>query len=85
METYTRTRKEGTQETIAGNPADRIAAIKRIVTNCQYEKVDGTMIDLYSASVISQVYDALSDDNKLKFASMPAGKMGIIAFKLVSK
>jgi hypothetical protein len=85
MQTYTRTRQEGTQETVAGNPADRIAAIKRIVANKQYEKIDGCMIDLYTASVISQVYDALGDENKLKFSSMPAPKMGVIAYKLISK
>jgi hypothetical protein len=42
----------------------------------------GTMIDLFTASAIVQVYDALNDANKGKFASLPAGRMGIVAFKL---
>jgi len=83
METYTRTREHGTQETIAGNPEDRLAAIRRIVVNCQYEKIDGCMIDLFTASVICKVYDALSEANKAKFASLTAPKMGIIALKLL--
>ncbi len=84
MKTYTRTREQGTQETIAGNTTDRMAVIRRIVANKQYEKVDGCMIDLYTASIICQVYDALNDANKVKLASMPAPKMGIVALKLVS-
>ena len=84
MKTYTRTREHGTQETIAGNSADRINAIRRVVANKQYEKIDGCMIDLFTANIIVQVYDALSDKNKAKFAAVPAPKMGIIALKLVS-
>jgi len=84
METYTRTREHGTQETIAGNADDRIAAIRRIVANGQYEKIDGCMIDLFTASTICTVYDALNEINKAKFANMSAPKMGIVAFKLIS-
>ena len=84
MKTYTRTREHETQETIAGNSADRINAIRRVVANKQYEKIDGCMIDLFTANIIVQVYDALSDKNKAKFAAVPAPKMGIIALKLVS-
>jgi len=84
MNTYTRTREHGTQETLAGNGADRIAALRQIVEQKQYAKVDGTMMDLFSASTIVQVYDALSPANKQKFTSMPAGKMGVLAFKLLA-
>ena len=84
METYTRTRQHGTQETVAGNWQDRIAAIRRIVKQSQYEKIDGCMIDLFTASAICKVFDALSTDNQIKFASMPAPKMGIVALKLLT-
>ena len=83
METYTRTREHGTQETIAGNPTDRISAIRRIVANCQYEKIDGCMIDLFTASAICKVYDALNDQNKAKFSQLKAGPMGLLALKLL--
>lgn len=83
MKTFTRTRDNGTQETIAGNPDDRIKAIRQIVENKQYAKVDGTMIDLFTASAIVQVYDALSPDSRIKFASLTAGRMGLVAFKLI--
>ncbi len=81
-ETYQRTREHGTVETVAGNPQDRIAAIRRIVDEKQYAKVDGQMIDLFTASHIVQVYDALSEANRAKFASFTAPKMGMIAYKL---
>lgn len=83
MQTYRKTRQHGTQETIAGNPQDRIEAIRTIVTEGQYAKVDGTMIDGYSASAILKVYDNLNDENKARFASLPAGKMGILAWELI--
>ncbi len=82
METYERTRDHGTRETVAGNPADRIAAIRRVVAEKQYAKIDGVMMDLFSASYITQVYDALNPENKIKFASFPAARMAGIAFKL---
>ncbi len=83
--TYERIREHGTREIIAANAADRIAAIRRIVSERQYAKIDGTMIDLYSASAIVQVYDALSEPNRARFADFPAGKMGLIALELVSR
>jgi len=62
-----------------------VEAIRRIVQENQYAKVDGTMIDLFTASVIISVFDALSDANKAKFAAMPAGQMGLLAFKVLKK
>ena len=84
MKTYERVREQGTRETVAGNPADRIAAIRRIVAEGQYAVVDRTMIDLFTASDIVQVYDALNAANQDRFASMPAPKMGEIAFRLLA-
>lgn len=85
MQTYKRTRKHGTVETVAGNPADRMSAIRKVVAEKTYAKVDGTMIDLFTASAIVNVYDALSDPNKAKFSSLPAGKMGILAFSVLNR
>ncbi len=77
----TRIRKHGTKVTKPSTPDERIAAIRSIVTNSQYAKVDGVMVDGFSASAIVQVYDAISDVNKVKFSSLPVGKMAKIAFK----
>lgn len=80
-----RVRQRGTRVTMAATPDERIAAIRRIVEEKQYAKVDGTMVDLFTASAIVTVYDALNPANKIKFASFPAGQMGLIAFKLLKK
>ncbi len=84
METYTRTREQGTQETVCNdNYVHRIYCINRIKENHQYEKIDGVMIDATTANVIVTVYNALSLENRIKFASMPASKMASLAYKLI--
>ncbi len=80
--TYTRTREHGTQETVAATPAARIAAIRQVVIDKQYAKVDGAMMDLFTASLIISVYDQLGEGSKQQYASMQARRMGIIGFKL---
>ncbi len=85
METYQRTREHGIVETIAGNSSDRMKAIWQVVANKQYAKLDGCMVDLFTASVVCQVYDALNDENKAKLAACPWPKMADIALKLVAK
>ena len=79
----TKQRKHGTLESTCNSPEERINCIRRIVANSQYEKIDGCMIDLFSASAIVAVYDALNEENRLKFASCPAPKMAIIALKFM--
>ena len=79
-----RIRENGTVVTKPKTGAERIAAIRKIVEEKQYAKVDGTMIDLFSASAIVQVYDALHEVNREKFSSMLSGKMAVVAFKLIA-
>ena len=80
----TRTREHGTQVTRPANGQERIEAIRSIVTRSQYAKVDGCMIDLFSASAIVKVFDALSEANRAKYQVMKAPAMAKIAFKLVA-
>lgn len=84
METYQRIREQGTIETIAGNAKDRMSAIREVVKNKQYAKIDGCMADLFTASIVCQVYDALNETNKAKFASCKWPRMARIALRLVS-
>ena len=79
----TRTRQQGTQVTQPATPAERIEAIRRIVSESQYAKVDGVMVDLFSASAIIRVYDALNEVNQAKYSAMSAPQMATIAFKLM--
>ena len=81
----TRIREHGT---IVTNPADgleRIKAVRQIVESCQYAKVDGIMLDLYSASAILKVYDAINEANQAKYRALPVYRMADIAFKVMSK
>ena len=67
------------------SPGERIQAIRAIVENQQFATIDGAVIDLYSASVIVQIYDNLNDKNKVIFSSQKAPTMGKVAYKLISK
>lgn len=40
-------------------------------------------LDLFSAGAICAVYDALSEANRAKYATMPVYKMAVVAFKLI--
>ncbi len=80
-----RIREQGTVETVAQSGLERINAIRRVVDNKQYAKIDGQMADLFTCSAIVQVYDALNDSNKVKFCSMPYTKMAHVAFNLINQ
>ena len=79
----TRTRQHGCKVTAPSDPRERIAALRTIVEKKEYAKVDGCMIDLFSASAIVQVYDALSEAAQKKYARMTAPTMASVAFKLL--
>lgn len=79
----TRVRPLGTHVTLPQSGEERIAAIRRIVDEKDYAKVDGVMVDLFSASAIVQVYDALNPQNQEKYRSLHVAKMAKIAFALV--
>lgn len=80
----TRTREQGTKVTLALTGPAIITALRDIVERKQYAKINGAMVDLYTASAIVKVYDALNDANKAKLAAQPLPKMATIAFKLIA-
>jgi hypothetical protein len=85
-----RVREHGTVVTKtseAVNPGRaRIEAIRRIVETGSYAKVDGVMIDLFTASAIVKVYDALKQNQlKAKYRDMSVAVMADIAFKIMAK
>ena len=78
-----RVREQGTVVTVPTTGQERIDAIRRIVTEKQYAKVDGVMVDLFTAGAIVGVYDAISEANQAKYREMKAPVMASIAFKLM--
>ena len=81
----TTVRTGGTKIHAPANAAERIAAFRDIVTNKQYAKIDGTMIDLFTASLVVQVYDALNDENKQKLMTFPAARVSAICYQITKK
>lgn len=79
----TRVRKQGTIVVTTENGDEKIAALRAIVASGQYGKLNGVMIDTFSASAITKVYDALNDDNKAKFKALSIGRMATLAFHFV--
>src|SRR4051812_14457130 len=63
--------------------ARTIAAMREIVARKQYAMVDRVLVDMQTASAIVLVYDALNDENKVKFAALPIAKMGAVAWKFI--
>lgn len=57
--------------------------IRKIVSDKQAANVEDMTLDLYSASAIVKVLDAINDQNKEKFLAMPVDKMAEIAFKMM--
>lgn len=76
-----RVREQGTVVTQTDDNLAKIAAIRAILTD-GYAKVNGVMVDVFSASAIIQLYDAINDVNKAEYRALPIHKMADIAFKL---
>lgn len=53
------------------------------MANGQYEKINGHMVDLFSASAIVKVHDALNEANRAKFLALPIARMASISFQLL--
>lgn len=80
----TRTRAHGTRVTRTKDGAAIIAACRSIVADKQYAKINGFMVDTFTASAIVKLYDAVNDANKAKLLSVPVQRMASIAFKVLS-
>ena len=80
-----RTREHGTEVIQTKSGKERISALRRVVSRGQYAKIDGVMVDTYSASAILSIYNALSPANKAKMESFPVSRMADVSFKLLAK
>jgi hypothetical protein len=61
----------------------KLAKLRKIVKEGQYAKVGGYTVDLFSASAILKIYDALSPANRRKFMDMSIPVMADVTWKLV--
>ena len=63
-------------------------AICKVVEERQHRKIsrsptDRVHMDLFTASAIMQVYDALNEVNRAKFSALPMRKMADVAFRMM--
>ena len=62
----------------------KLETLKKIVSECEAARIEGSIVDLFSASAIVRVAEKLSPENLEKFMAMPVRKMATVAFKLCS-
>ena len=65
------------------NPKE--AALRQIVADKERGKVGGTIVDLFTASAIVSVLDAVNETNKEKLLALPVDRMATIAFNMMKK
>lgn len=62
----------------------RIEALKRIITDKQFEMIEGVLVDMQTAHAIISVYEALNPENQEKFMSYSMETMGHKAWKVIA-
>ena len=67
----------------SGNPKED--AIRDVVRTQSMSKVEGATLDLYSASAIVKVLDALNDANKERFLKLSVPEMAKVSLKMVTE
>ena len=68
-----------------GQVDDKEAALRRIVADAQAGQVDGVEVDLYSASAIVKVLDALNPQNKERYLALDPLTMAEMAMKMMKE
>jgi len=63
---------------------DGIAQCREIVERKQFAKVNEVMVDLFSASAIVKVYDAVNPVNQAKMVTLPVAQVASISFELLA-
>lgn len=60
-----------------------LAACRTIKTEGSYAKINGVMVDTFTASAIVAVHDALNEENRAKLLALPLQKIASICFRLL--
>ena len=72
------------ESTSEGKPS-AFEIMKDIVANQQAQKIEGVMVDMFTASVITQAYDKVSDNNKKKIEDASLERLIGIAQKIMGR
>ena len=78
--------REAREEMIQSiHEANVIDKVKDIVKKKQATKIDGVLVDLFTASAISQIYDKVNPMNKKKMERLPITKLASAAMRVMDK
>ena len=78
--------REAREEMIQSiHEANVIDKVKDIVKRKQATKIDGVLVDLFTASAISQIYDKVNPMNKKKMERLPIKKLASAAMRVMDK
>jgi hypothetical protein len=62
-----------------------IDRLRSIVRERQANRVNGVLVDLFSASAAVQVYDAVNDANKERLDKLPVRKLISVCFRAIDR
>lgn len=63
----------------------KLDKLRQIVSEHQYQKIDGVIVDVVTANAILTIYDAMKkEENKEKYLSMDIRKMASVAWKFLN-
>jgi hypothetical protein len=62
-----------------------IDRMRLIVKECQANRINGVYIDLFTASCVTQVYDAVNEANKKRLDALPVRKLVDVVYKVLNK
>ena len=65
--------------------ASVIDQVKQIASKKAAKKIGGVMVDAFTASAISQIYDKVNDANKKKMEKLPITKLADLAYKMMQR
>lgn len=60
----------------------RIEKLRKIVSECQHDKIDGILVDLFTATAILACYDLASEGAKHTIETAPLDKVANVALKM---
>lgn len=60
-----------------------INCCREIKSSQSFAKINGIMVDLFSANAIIAVHDGINDTQRAKFIALPLAKMASVAFKVL--
>jgi len=84
MSNYRKTMSDALQEMYSLDESV-IDKVKEIASKKSAKKIDGVMVDSFTASAISQIYDKVNDANKKKMEKLPITNLANLAMKMMQK